>query len=81
MAAPISPRLCHFRGCGPSREPKVGAFVVINFDDANPLIPDGEDREYQLDVPVCFFHLNYINDTGRVELAYHPSLGAKLRSL
>ena len=81
MSPPISPRLCHIKGCGPSRVPPVPAKVVLNFDGSNPLIPDGEDRMYVLDVPVCIFHWFSIENNGRVELAYHPSLGAKLHSL
>lgn len=81
MTPPIPRGLCHWKGCGPSRNPPIRAAVVINFDDSSPLIPDGEDREYQLDVPVCGYHWALAEDRSRVELAYHPSLGARLHSL
>lgn len=71
------PTLCHWQGCGPSKIPPVKALVVINFDDSNPLIPDGEDREYKIDVPVCYYHWLLAEESGRVELAYHPSLGKR----
>jgi hypothetical protein len=75
VTPPISPRLCHWKGCGPSRNPPIKANVVINFDTSNPLVPDGEDREYYIDVPVCNYHWFMAEDTKRCELAYHPSQG------